>query len=100
MATRMARRPSCTGSRVASAASTFCTCKGLPNRPAGLHSSTSTMMMKIARLAARVEHLVSPSITPRPKPLTMAPMMEPMPPITTTANTTTTRFEPIMGLTW
>ena len=37
---------------------------------------------------------------PRPKPLTMAPMMEPIPPITTTANTTTTRLEPIIGLTW
>ena len=35
----------------------------------------------------------------KPNPVTMAPMIEPMPPITTTANTTIMRFEPICGLT-
>ena len=30
----------------------------------------------------------------------MEPRMEPMPPITTTANTTITRLEPISGVTW
>ena len=41
--------------------------------------------------------LVSPSITPRPKPVTIDPRIEPMPPITTTANTTMIRFDPISG---
>ena len=36
---------------------------------------------------------------PRPRPVTMAPMIEPIPPMTTTAKTTITRDEPIKGLT-
>src|SRR5580698_5305753 len=43
--------------------------------------------------------LVNPSITPSARPLTMAPRIEPMPPITTTANTTMTSELPICGLT-
>jgi hypothetical protein len=34
------------------------------------------------------------------KPVTIEPMIEPMPPITTTANTTMIRSAPICGLTW
>src|SRR5471032_381232 len=34
---------------------------------------------------------------PRPRPVKMDPMMEPMPPITTTANTTIIRLAPISG---
>ena len=36
---------------------------------------------------------------PSPKPVRIEPMMEPMPPITTTANTTMIRLAPITGLT-
>ncbi|KAG1245229.1 hypothetical protein G6F68_015147 [Rhizopus microsporus] len=47
------------------------------------------MMMNTTGLEASGQNtLGSPSITPRPRPVTMAPMMDPMPPITTTANTT------------
>ncbi len=38
-------------------------------------------------------------MSPSSRPLTMAPMIEPMPPMTTTANTTITSDEPINGLT-
>ena len=57
-------------------------------------------MMKTTVLDASGKNtLVRPSITPRPKPVTIAPMIEPMPPITTTANTTMMMSEPISGLT-
>ncbi|MOA65384.1 hypothetical protein D3C78_1917550 [compost metagenome] len=56
------------------------------------------MMMNTTVLEASGQNtFVSPSITPRPRPVTMAPMMDPMPPITTTANTTMMRLDPISG---
>ena len=39
-------------------------------------------------------------MTPRARPLTIEPRMEPIPPMTTTAKTTMTSEEPIRGLTW
>ena len=36
---------------------------------------------------------------PRPKPVTMEPRIEPMPPITTTAKTVMMKLEPMLGLT-
>src|SRR5262249_29163195 len=72
----------------------------LPNRPAGRISSTIAMMMKMTVWEASGKNtLVRRSMTPRAKPVTIAPMMEPMPPITTTANTTMMRSAPICGLT-
>ena len=69
-----------------------------PNRPAGRTSSTIAMMTKITVLDASGKNtLVSPSMMPSAKPVTMAPRIEPMPPITTTANTTMIRSEPICG---
>ena len=47
----------------------------------------------------RIEDLGQPSIRPMAIPVTMAPRIEPMPPITTTANTTISRFEPMPGVT-
>ncbi|MCY1306169.1 hypothetical protein D9M70_560150 [compost metagenome] len=41
--------------------------------------------------------MARPSITPSPRPVRIAPRIEPMPPITTTANTTMIRFCPISG---
>ena len=41
-----------------------------------------------------------PSITPIPNPVTMAPRIEPKPPITITANTEVMIEPPISGLTW
>ena len=38
-------------------------------------------------------------MTPRANPVMMEPMMDPIPPITTTANTTMIRSSPISGLT-
>jgi hypothetical protein len=56
------------------------------------------MMTKITVLDASGKNtLVRPSITPRPKPVTIAPMIEPMPPITTTANTTMISESPSAG---
>ncbi len=56
------------------------------------------MMTKITVLEASGKNtLVRPSMTPRPKPVTIAPMIEPMPPITTTANTTMISSAPICG---
>src|SRR5690606_36533952 len=56
-----------------------------PKRPAGRSSRTMTMMMKTTVLEASGQKtLVSPSMTPSPRPVTMEPMMEPMPPISTT----------------
>src|SRR5438093_6569593 len=46
----------------------------------------------------REKYLGQPSTRPRPKPVRIAPMIEPMPPITTTANTTMMRLAPISGL--
>src|SRR5690606_33393320 len=69
-----------------------------PNRPAGRSSKTMTMMMNTTVLdASGQKTLVRPSITPSPRPVRMEPRMEPMPPITTTANTTMMRFDPISG---
>src|SRR5262249_38122726 len=71
-----------------------------PNRPAGRTSSTIAMMTKITVLEASGKNtLVSPSISPSAKPVTIAPMIEPIPPITTTANTTMMMSSPISGLT-
>src|SRR5262249_46940999 len=71
-----------------------------PNRPAGRISSTIAMMTKITVSEASGKHtLVSPSMSPSPKPVTIAPMIEPMPPITTTANTTMMMSSPMSGLT-
>src|SRR5262249_41097819 len=71
-----------------------------PNSPAGRISSTIAMMTKITVFDASAQNtLVSPSTTPSPKPVRIAPMIEPMPPITTTANTTMIRSLPICGLT-
>src|SRR5262249_13600079 len=71
-----------------------------PNRPAGRINSTIAITMKMTVFEASGKNtLVRPSTMPRPKPVTMAPMMEPMPPITTTANTTMMRSAPICGLT-
>ena len=39
-------------------------------------------------------------MSPSRRPVTMAPMIEPMPPMTTTAKTTITSEDPIKGLTW
>src|SRR3546814_6078263 len=51
-------------------------------------------MMKTTVLDASGQNtLVKPSMMPRPRPVTIEPMIEPMPPITTTANTTMIRFE-------
>src|SRR5215470_12791599 len=72
----------------------------LPNRPAGRISSTIAMMTKITVFDASGKNtLVSPSISPRAKPVTIAPMIEPIPPITTTANTTMMMSSPMSGLT-
>src|SRR5690606_192689 len=69
-----------------------------PKRPAGRSRSTMTMMMNTTVFDASGQNtLVRPSITPRPRPVRMEPMMEPMPPMTTTANTTMMRFEPMSG---
>ena len=58
------------------------------------------MMTKITVFdASGKKTLVSPSMMPNPNPVTIAPMIEPMPPITTTANTTMMRLAPICGLT-
>ena len=43
---------------------------------------------------------VSPSITPRAKPVSIEPRIYPMPPITTTANPTMMRSAPLSGPTW
>src|SRR5690606_13855103 len=72
----------------------------LPNRPLGRTSSTRIITRKITVLAASGQNtLVKPSRTPMNTPVMMAPMIEPMPPITTTANTTISRFAPIAGAT-
>src|SRR5450631_2286615 len=69
-----------------------------PNRPAGRTNRTIAMMTKITVFDASGKNtLVRPSITPRPKPVTMAPRIDPMPPITTTAKTTMISSEPICG---
>ena len=69
-----------------------------PNSPAGRISSTIAMMTKITVFDASGQNtLVRPSMMPRPKPVRIAPMIEPMPPITTTAKTTMIRSEPICG---
>ena len=47
----------------------------------------------------RIEHLARPSITPRAKPVMIEPMIEPMPPITTTANTVLMKLSPMLGFT-
>ena len=39
-------------------------------------------------------------MTPIAKPLITAPPMEPMPPMTTTANTKASRLLPMVGLIW
>src|SRR5262249_51225949 len=72
-----------------------------PKRPAGRTSSTTAMMTKITVFDASGEKtFVKPSTTPRPKPVTIDPMIEPRPPMTTTANTTMMRSAPISGFTW
>src|SRR5690606_34051481 len=72
----------------------------LPNRPAGFSRSTMAMMMKITVAeASGYNTLVNPSISPRPKPVTVAPRIEPMPTITTTANPTRISSAPMFGLT-
>src|SRR5208282_1689184 len=69
-----------------------------PKRPAGRMSSTIAMMTKITVFEASGKNtLVSPSMMPSVKPVRIAPMIEPMPPITTTANTTMIKSEPICG---
>src|SRR5689334_21095265 len=69
-----------------------------PNSPAGRTSSTKIMITKITVFEASGKNtLVSPSTMPSAKPVMIAPMMEPMPPITTTANTTMMMSEPICG---
>src|SRR5690606_41144228 len=69
-----------------------------PKSPAGRSNSTMAMMMKTTVLDASGQNtLVSPSMTPRPRPVRMAPRIDPMPPTTTTANTTMIRFTPISG---
>src|SRR5690606_15432124 len=69
-----------------------------PKRPAGRSRRTMTMMMNTTVFEASGQKtLVRPSIMPRPRPVMMEPMMEPIPPITTTANTTMIRLEPING---
>src|SRR5690606_39592323 len=69
-----------------------------PKRPAGRSRRTMTMMMKTTVFEASGQKtFVRPSITPRPSPVTMEPMIEPMPPMTTTANTTMMRFDPMSG---
>src|SRR3546814_8110661 len=56
-----------------------------PNSPAGRSNSTMTMMMNTTVLEASGQKtLVKPSITPRPRPVTMEPRMETIPPMTTT----------------
>src|SRR5690606_9616593 len=69
-----------------------------PNKPDGRSSRTITMIMNTTVFAAGGQNtLVRPSMTPRPRPVTIDPMIEPMPPITTTANTTMMRLEPMSG---
>src|SRR5262249_18478528 len=69
-----------------------------PNKPAGRTSRTIAMMTKITVLeASGKKTLVRPSTTPSPKPVTIAPRIEPMPPMTTTAKTTIISSEPICG---
>ncbi len=43
---------------------------------------------------------MSPSTIPMPSPVTIEPAIDPMPPITTTANTTITTELPMSGVTW
>src|ERR1051325_10767349 len=80
-----------------------CCCKGChqavrPNSPAGQTSRTITMIIKITVFDASGKNtFVSPSTMPSVKPVTIAPMIEPMPPMTTTANTTMLMSEPICG---
>src|SRR5262245_16219285 len=69
-----------------------------PNSPAGRTSRTSAMITKMTVFEASGKNtLVSPSTMPSPKPVTIAPMIDPMPPITTTANTTMMSSAPICG---
>src|SRR5690606_12966555 len=69
-----------------------------PKRPAGRSRSTMTMMMNTTVFDASGQNtLVRPSMTPSPRPVTMEPMIEPIPPITTTADTTMMMIEPISG---
>ncbi len=44
--------------------------------------------------------LVRPSTTPSTKPVMIEPRIEPIPPITTTANTTAMMSAPMPGRTW
>src|SRR3546814_6354731 len=65
-----------------------------PNSPAGRINRTMAMMMNTTVLEASGQKtLVRPSITPSPRPVRMAPRMDPMPPITTTAKNTMIRLE-------
>src|SRR5215831_13856080 len=69
-----------------------------PNKPAGRTSSTMAMMTKMTVFeASGKKTLVRPSMTPNPKPVMIAPRIEPMPPMTTTAKTTMISSEPICG---
>src|SRR5262249_3783635 len=69
-----------------------------PNSPAGRTSSTIAIITKITVLDASGKNtFVKPSMTPRPKPVIIAPKIDPIPPITTTANTTMISSEPIWG---
>src|SRR6185312_2933491 len=75
--------------------------RSFPKRPAGRTSKTMTMMTKITVLdASGQKYFVSPSTMPSPNPVRIAPRIDPMPPITTTANTTMMRSAPISGFTW
>jgi hypothetical protein len=73
----------------------------VPNRPAGFdqqHDGHDHEDHGIRRLG--VEHLGEALDESQPKPVTIEPRIDPMPPITTTANTTMIRSAPICGLTW
>src|SRR3990167_4455034 len=72
-----------------------------PNRPAGRTISTTTMVMNTTvALNSGQYTLTSPSSTPSIRPVNTEPRMEPMPPITTTANTVMIRLEPMSGPVW
>src|SRR5262249_61333236 len=72
-----------------------------PKRPCGRNMRTIAMITKITVFdASGKKTFVRPSTTPSANPVRIDPMIDPIPPITTTANTTMIRSAPMSGLTW
>src|SRR5215831_19888911 len=72
-----------------------------PNSPAGRTRRTIAMSTNTTVAEAWGQKtLHRPSMRPRARPPTIEPRIDPMPPMTTTANTVMMRFEPMSGLTF